>query len=78
MLLLAAVALLRLLRPVAADLIAVSPAVLSTKGGGTLTLTGDSHGGLLAGSAWAGQAAPPSNRNAGTAKQTHEHSVSRP
>ena len=58
MLLLAAVALLR---PVAADLIAVSPAVLSTKGGGTLTLTGDSHGGLLAGSAWAGQAAPPSN-----------------
>ena len=56
MLLLAAVALLR---PVAADLIAVSPAVLSTKGGGTLTLTGDSHGGLLAGSAWAGQRPPP-------------------
>ena len=45
----------------AADLISVSPTVLSTLGGRNLTLTGDQNGGLLAGSAWAGDAQPPSN-----------------
>ena len=54
-------ALTALARLHAADLIAVSPTVLSTEGGRTLVLTGDSNGGLLAGSAWAGASQPPSN-----------------
>ena len=52
---------LQILLPCMADLVAVSPKILSTTGGGVLTLTGDSHGGLLAGSRWAGNASPPSN-----------------
>jgi hypothetical protein len=50
-----------LARQHAADMSAVSPKVLPMAGGGTLALTGDGHGGLLAGSAWAGHAAPPAN-----------------
>lgn len=52
---------LHIVLPCVADLVTVSPTILSTTGGGVLTLTGDSHGGLLAGSRWAGHASPPSN-----------------
>eukprot|EP01048_Picozoa_sp_COSAG05_P023331 COSAG05_NODE_5008_length_1293_cov_0.938861_1_plen_337_part_10 len=50
-----------LLRQHTADLVAVFPAALPIGGGGMLALIGDRHGGLLAGSQWAGHDTPPPN-----------------